>query len=460
VRIKVNIRRKLTLIFFSIVIVVVTAISLSIYYFSASYREADFYRRLKNRAINTAKVLIEFKEVNAGLLRRIEQNNPASLPNQFIIIYNDRNEVLYSSHHTNLIPIDALLLGKVRSDHETKFHGENYEGIGFLYNEGADQFTVIASATDVYGWKALTNLRNILLVIFLICIFLVSSLGWFYAGKVLKPISDIVEKVGNVSETNLNQRLEVENRHDELGKLATTFNEMLERLENAFDAQKNFIANASHEIKTPITVMSTQIEVALLQKRHEEQYETVLKSVLGSLKRLNILSTQLLLLAQTTGDRVKMSFEPFRIDDIIWDIKEELLKIYPDSKIEIQLSEKLSHESLLLNGDEQLMKVALMNLVDNGYKYSNDGSVVITLNTVVNEEITVQLMNNGKGISPEVGNKIFDLFFRGNSEKKIKGFGIGLPLVKRIISLHGGTISFESLPNVLTRFTLKLPVRA
>jgi signal transduction histidine kinase len=205
--------------------------------------------------------------------------------------------------------------------------------------------------------------------------------------------------------------------------------------------------------------MSTQIEVTLLQKRREEQYESVLKSVLGGLKRLNILSTQLLLLAQTTGDRVKKNFEPFRIDDVIWEIKEELLRIYPDSKVDIQLDEKLNHESLLVNGDEQLMKVALMNLVDNGYKYSDDGTVVITLNTMASEEITVQLINNGKGISPEIGNRIFDLFFRGNSEKKIKGFGIGLPLVKRIISLHGGTISFESLPNVLTRFTLKLPVR-
>src|SRR5688572_19209445 len=128
-----NIRTRLTVIFFTIVIVILTAISVSIYFFSSEYRQVDFYRRLKNRATNTAKLLIEVEEVNPELLRRIEKNNPASLPNQYIVIYNYKNEELYSSEMTAIIPKDTLLLNKIRLQGELKFKYENYEAVGFLF---------------------------------------------------------------------------------------------------------------------------------------------------------------------------------------------------------------------------------------------------------------------------------------------------------------------------------------
>jgi signal transduction histidine kinase len=453
-----NIRAKLTLIFFSIVIIVLTIICVSVYLLSANYRQEDFYRRLKNRAINTAKILTEVQEVDANLLRRMERNNPASLPHQSIIIYNQRNEVLYSSDTSNIIAADSALLNRIRHQQEVRYAYGDFEGLGFLFADQYDGFTVVAIATDRYGLDALRNLRNILIITFCVSMVFVSILGWFFAGKVLSPISKIVEQVSNITEENLNRRLDEGDQTDELSKLAHTFNRMLERLQSAFGSQKNFIANASHEIKTPITVMAGEIEVALLQDRDKEYYVKILGSVLGGLEGLNRLSTQLLLLAQTSTDQPDKNFASLRIDDVLWEIKDELIKAFPAYRIDIHFDLALNHESLLMEGDEQLVKVVILNLMDNGCKYSDDHQVVITLDTKQPGFIALHFQNTGEGIDAENLHRIFDPFFRGKQRRQNKGFGIGLSLVRQIVRLHGGDIRLESVPQQQTLFSVSFPV--
>jgi signal transduction histidine kinase len=455
-----NIRSRITVIFFLIVIVVLTAISLSIYLLSANYRKIDFYRRLKNRAINTAKILVEIEEVNAELLQRLERNNPASLSSQYIVIYNYKNEILYQSDSNAPISIDTTLLNKIRIDKEIEFSKGDYEALGFLFTEQYDRYTVVGAAIDVYGSDALDNLRNTLIATFFISIFLVSLIGWFYAGRVLKPISKIVDEVGAITEENLSRRLAVYKENDELGKLATTFNKMLQRLQNAFASQKTFIANASHEIKTPITVMAGEIEVTLLHDRDKEYYIKILRSVHQGLRGLNRLSTQLLILAQTSSDNPQRNLYNLRIDDIVWEAKEELQRFHPEYVIDIQFMAELNHDALSVNGDPQLLKIALMNLIDNGCKYSDNKTVEVKLLTKP-EFIQMDFLNTGPGIETEMIEKIFNPFFRATSaDKRIKGFGIGLSLADRIVHLHGGQISVDSKPHHQTKFTVLLPITA
>jgi signal transduction histidine kinase len=451
-----KIRTRLTIIFFLIVIIVLTSVSVTIYVLSANYRKQDFYRRLKNRAINTAKLLVEVEEVNADLLRRMEQNNPASLPNQYIVIYSYKNQILYSSDGQALIPVDTTLLNRIRLEKEVEFTTPGFEAIGFLFTSRFDRYTIVAAATDVYGLDALNNLRNVLLVTFIISTVLVSFLGWIFAGRVLSPIAKIVGEVSNITEENLDRRLNAGSNKDELSMLATTFNSMLERLQSAFTSQKSFIANASHEIKTPITVMSGEIEVTLLHDRDKQYYVKILRSVLQGLKGLNRLSNQLLLLAQTSADHPRKNLRSLRVDDILWELKEELQKLHPEYQIEIEFPDTISHDSLVITCDEQLLRAALMNLMENGCKYSDDKHVIINLQAQT-PEIVLQFVNTGTGISPESIDRIFDPFVRATSDKRIKGFGIGLSLVKRIVQLHGGTIHVESTPHESTIFSLRLP---
>lgn len=452
-----NIRTKLTVIFFVLVIIVVSVISLSIYYFSSEYREKDFYRRLKNRAINTAKLLTRFEEVNASLLQRMERENPANLPQQYVSIYDRANHVLYRSEKESTIPVDSVLLNRIQRENEVYYHVGDFEVLGFVLKDKENQFVIVAAASDINGRDALENLRDILLAIFAISVIIVSLLGWVFSGRVLSPIARIVNEVDSITAANLELRLDEGNRKDELSKLAQTFNKMLSRLQRAFFAQKNFIANASHEIKTPITVITGEIEVALLQRRTVDYYINLLRSVLIGIKGMNKLSTQLLLLAQTSADTPEKRFSHIRIDDILWSVKEELSKAHADYTIDIEFDMAISDQTLSTIGDAELLKVVMFNLMENGCKYSDDNKVSVVLATG-KDEITIRFINKGAGIHQDDFDKIFEPFFRGRRSKKIKGFGIGLSLAKRIMELHKGKILVSSVPHDTTTFTMVLPL--
>jgi signal transduction histidine kinase len=453
-----KIRTKLTIIFFVLVIFVVCVISISIYLSSASYRHEDFYRRLKNRAINTALILIQIKEIDAALLKRMERENPASLPMQFVTIYDSTNVELYSSDTEAVMTFDSALLQRILREGEVELVKNDHEVLGFNFRERNQNLLIVAGAKDVYGIDALKNLRNIILITFAVNLVIVSLLGWFFSERVLQPISKIVEEVDNITAANLSQRLDEGNGKDELSKLAQTFNQMLSRLEAAFLAQRNFIANASHELKTPFTVMAGEIEVTLLHSRDNQYYLKILRSVLEGIKRFNNLSTQLLLLAQTSAELPQKRFNPVRIDDFLWEAKKELEQLHTAYRIEILFDLNLTHDSLVINGDEQLMKVLLLNLMDNACKYSDDNSVKITLTSISNKTVLIEFLNTGNGIDQSELNKIFEPFYRGKLNKKISGFGVGLSLAAKVAILHEGEISVTSTPGRETKFTLGLPI--
>lgn len=435
-----NVRTRLTLIFSVIVIVLLSGISLSIYFFSADYREDDFYQRLRNKAINTAKLLIEVEEVDVELLKRIERDNPTNLPNERIVIFNYKNEELYSSDIGDSIVVDRSLLDQIRLEKEVRFTDGNYEALGFLYIEKFDRFTVIAAAEDIYGLGKLKNLRNILLLTFGICIVVVPISGWIYVGRMLSPISNMVRQTEEISASHLDRRLMTTNKKDEFGKLTETFNLMLDRLEQAFLAQKQFISNASHELRTPLTSITGEIQVTLNQARENEKYKHVLRSVLDEVKGLSHLSNQLLLLAQASTDFPDQIRNTVRVDEMIWQLKDDLTRSQPEYKIEIQLDSSLDDDALTIHGDEQLLKTAFLNLMDNGCKYSRTRTVKVKLSNT-SGPVVIEFENDGIGIESDEIATIFQPFYRGKKARAIKGHGIGLSLVQRIITLHQSVIS-------------------
>jgi len=253
-----------------------------------------------------------------------------------------------------------------------------------------------------------------------------------------------IQQVDEISITSLNLRVDEGNGKDEIAMLAQTFNRMLARLESSFKVQRNFIANASHELRTPLTAITGQLEVSLMSERTREEYERVLNSVLEDIKSLNILSNRLLLLAQTSSESFQLKESSIRIDEIIWQSREEVLKHHPSYSIKIDIDRMLDEESkLVIKGDEQLIKAACVNLIENGCKYSTANSVEVMI-TFLDNHITVLFKDSGIGIDEKDLPNIFDPFFRGKNALDIKGHGIGLSMVKRIIVAHGGTIAINS----------------
>jgi signal transduction histidine kinase len=333
---------------------------------------------------------------------------------------------------------------------------DDHEVLGTSHTNGSYRFVVIAAAIDKDGKLYMEKLLAIMLIVCLVSLVLFSIAGWFYSGRALKPISNVVEKVENISITSLNLRVPEGNGVDEIGKLAGTFNRMLERLETSFTTQKDFIANASHELRTPLTSINGQLEVLMMKDRSVSEYKSVLESVLEDLKSLIDLSNRLLLIARTSAEQPEKQFKKVRIDEILWLAHDEIRKFNKDFHIDISLDNSLTDAGqMTLMGDEDLLKIAFSNLIDNACKYSPDHSVIIKLGN--NEKyIEVIFEDKGIGISENEMDKIFEPFYRGSNTGSVPGTSIGLSLVNRIIRNHNGTIKVSSKPGKGTAVRIRL----
>lgn len=455
-----NIRSKLILLFVSIVAFISVITSVTIYFFSSDYREDDFYHRLENKGKITAKLLIEVEEVNEELLRKIEKDNPINLADERIIIYDFNDKVLYSSDEESLLKVDKALLDRVRLEENVKFQQGDLEALGFLYADKYDRFVVIVAATDIYGLNKMSNLRTIMLVVFVGSIGIILISGYFYVGNALRPIAKVIQEVDDISATSLHRRVDTGNGNDEISKLAHTFNNMLGRLQTAFDSQKQFIANASHELRNPLTAILGQIDVSLLNPRSQEEYRLVLRSLREDITNLKTVSNRLLLLAQSTGEDSTSGFTVQRCDQLLWEAKAELARLQPNYIISIELDAAIDDESgLNMLADEQLLKGAFINIMDNGCKYSIDHKVNIRLYHK-SDRLVLEFKDNGIGISEEDKPHVFQPFFRGSNVAAIKGHGIGLSLVFNIIKSHKGQISIESSTLAGTTVIVILPLAA
>ncbi|MDO9340119.1 MAG: HAMP domain-containing sensor histidine kinase [Bacteroidales bacterium] len=452
-----QIRTRLTLQFLLMGGIIMIIASAAIYLSSSSFRKDDFNIRLENKANITAKLLIEVEEIDANLLRRIEKDNPVNLPKEKIIIFNYKNDILYSSDEEGAIKIDTNLLDKIRLDDKIRFKQGPYEVLGMLYTERFDRFVVIAAATDIVGFLKLKNLKIILFIVFLTSLILFSFAGWFYAGKALQPISSVVKQVEDISITSLNLRVDEGNGADEIAMLARTFNKMLERLEVAFKTQKDFISNASHELRTPLTSINGQLEVLLMKDRSSADYKKVVESVLEDIRNIIDLSNRLLLLAHTSSESSENLHNRVRIDEIIWQSTEELKRFNANFNINISIDNSLTDsDQMIVMGDEYLLKTAISNIVENACKYSDDHSVIINLECT-SGWISISFIDHGIGINEGDLALVFEPFYRGSNAKMITGHGIGLSLVHRIIKNHDGIINISSTIGEGTSVLLKLP---
>jgi signal transduction histidine kinase len=445
-----NIKKKLAIKFALIVASILLLSSLLVYVSSARYRQQEFNARLKDKAVDMAKLLIDVDEVDNALLKIINKNT-VSLPEEEVLIYNYLNEELYDSNEDAGAPVPVALLDQIRLAKELYYTEGKKEVIGILYPGKYNRYVVIASATDTYGLSKLQNLRYVLVLVFLISVGITIIGGWAFASQALRPIAEVVSEVNNISARNLHARLPEGNRKDEIANLAITFNRMLERLEVAFTLQKSFVANASHELRTP------QIEVALLKKREAEAYEKVLHSVLEDIHSLSKLYNGLLELAQLDLEKDKIAIECLRMDELLLAAIEELTEAKPHYQLLFGYDMPTEdEEKLTVRGSEALLRSAMINLMDNACKFSKGHPATVTLAEVPGY-LKIAVSDRGIGIAPDDLTRIREPFYRAGNSARIKGHGLGLSLTDKIIKWHEGVVQIESILHVGTTVTVLFP---
>jgi signal transduction histidine kinase len=270
------------------------------------------------------------------------------------------------------------------------------------------------------------------------------------------PITKLLNQVNTINANNL-QDTQVDIRgRDEIATLGSNFNTMLQRLSDSFDLQKSFVSNASHELRTPLASIISQLQVTLSKERHKDEYAAVLSSVLEDAVNLSDLTNGLLQLAQSDLNEQRFSFYEVRMDEMLLEMG-NLIKLKQNGKVDIQFENLPETDTeFTCQGNETLLKILFLNLVDNACKFSSDNTARVCIDFPAGY-IQIQIKDNGIGIAPEELDKIFEPFYRGQNAHQTRGHGLGLSICKKIVQLHKGFITVSSTLNKGTVFTVLLP---
>ncbi len=280
--------------------------------------------------------------------------------------------------------------------------------------------------------------------------------GYFLSGFMLRPVDRVSSLASRISHANLKERIEHRGPEDEVKRLADTFDSMLERLESAFESQKQFVQDASHELRTPIAIAQTNIEVLEMEKRAtKEDYKQLVDILKQSLQRMNDINNSLLLLSEGTPSQSRWAGV---------DVISLLSEVYGETRAEakaagINLEWQPADSNLSVRGDVMQLKQAMINLIDNAIKYNRPGGSVKLSTRADGQSVIIDVSDTGIGISAEDLPHIFERFFRVEKSRSREqgGSGLGLAIVKKIVEDHGGMVSTESAVGEGSTFRISLP---
>lgn len=451
-----KIRTRLTLLFTLITATILLAFAFVIYYSAVENREKEFYSALKKEAVTKANLFFDAK-VDAQTLQDIYRSNRKILNEVEVAIY-DKNFHLF---YHDAVDIDRVketpgMIDEIFKNGEMQFYQDNWQVIGMLFTFEGNQYAITATALDEYGYNKLESLYRTIFLVFTISIIIIYIAGRFFSKKAFQPITAMTEKARSISASNLDLRLSSNDSKDELSELANTFNEMLDRLETSFESQKHFVSNISHEMRTPLAAIITELELSINKERNLEEYKTAIQNALSDSRKLARLSNSLLDLAKANYDPSEISFKPIRIDELLLDARQQVIQANPTYQIDINFEKDFdSEDEITINGNEYLLKTAFVNLFENGCKFSADNQSAVSI-SFKKDYIKLKFSDSGIGISEEDLENIFTPFFRGNNKDFSEGNGIGLPLSKKIIELHKGSISVSSRVSKGTDFIVLL----
>jgi heavy metal sensor kinase len=260
-----------------------------------------------------------------------------------------------------------------------------------------------------------------------------------------------------ISAFHLSERLKESGTGDELDQLARTLNETLERLDAGFNQMRQFSADASHELQTPLTVLKGEIEVALRSHRDAGEYKATLESALEEIDRMAKLVEGLLFLARADSGVLKIDSQSIEIQDLVCDVQEELAKIAAEGGVKLNCE---NTKPVRIVGDPVLLRQLIQNLVHNGLKYTPEGGRVDVQTALVDGRATITVSDTGEGVEPEEKDKIFQRFYRSARAKSQSGgsAGLGLSIVESIVKAHQGQIEVISKKGSGTTFVVSLPI--
>lgn len=303
--------------------------------------------------------------------------------------------------------------------------------------------------------KTLTNIKIVIFTATPIYIFLATLSSLFLTSRALKPIDSITKTAIMIEKGDLSRRIITSKVNDEVGRLAGTFNKMIERIDNSFKKEKRFTSDASHELKTPISIISATAEEALNRSKGEGDYKKALKTIIQESKNVSFLISQLLFLARSDEGKESLNLEKINLTLIVESIVKQLKNKAKKKDIKISINFR---QDFKLKGDQTLITILFLNIIKNSIKYNKNGGFINISLSKKDNNVKIYFEDNGIGISKEDLPYIFNRFYQVSKARTGKGSGLGLAISKEIIELHNGQINIKSTIGKGTRTEILLPL--
>jgi signal transduction histidine kinase len=425
-------------------LVVVSLFGWVVYAFDSRFYAEDFYLRLEERLAimerNFWASPSESENVDWNdLLDEFEGEK------ELIFILDSKGSNLLDNLDFKGLP-DRIVTGKNYRLKDGKksaiLRKVNYEGT---------EYGFLVYAEDKNGQTKLDFLWRILMVGVFFTVIILVFINRFGLYRALLPLESKIKQASIIGASRLDIRLNVHNRNDEIGELTMAFNGMLDRLQNAFDAQRQFVRSASHEIKNPLTAIRGEIELVLRKDRSIEEYKTALNIISSESERLENLTRQLLILekADSVSEIARPQF--YGVEQILLEVIEK----FSPERVKLEIDESV--DDFIISGNADLLRTAIYNVVENGVKYSESNQKVeVTFKTNLSWCI-IDVIDEGIGIPEQEIKNIYQPLFRASNVVNYKGHGIGLPLAYKIFLLHKGLITVTSKIGKGTHVIIQLP---
>jgi len=391
------------------------------------------------------------------------------LSNYYLILYDKNRKIIFESKAVSLTNID-LPINNVDTNYtasaifKSSFDGNDstvqyakfrIDGSKLYYDESVIGYLVIGQSFEKL-YESMDKLLSVLLFGIGIITLIILILSYFLTERSLKPIDSLITQAKKISRENLYERLNVENPEDEIGRLTNVLNGLLKRLQDAFEKEQEFMADAAHELKTPLTVLRTHWEDELSNKDLPENFKEKLVRDIETITRLSKLINNLLLLSNSEYGMLRADFDRLDLAELVTEIVNNTTIL---AELKNQTISLIERTSVFIEGDKAKLYQLFFNLVDNAIKYTPEkGNISISVKRESHYAL-VEIKDNGIGIPENDLPNIFRRFYRVQKDrsKKLGGNGLGLAIVKLIIDIHNGEVLVESWVGKGSTFIVKIP---
>lgn len=428
------------------------AVLCTVYVTFMKFLEADFFERLTDRTMVTAKLYLEADEISREALTNVRHKYLQKLNGEVIRIYNNKNKATFigdSAQYWTKATID-----RVRKNGQLKYVDGQRQVVGIYYKDNQGDFVILASADDQGSHNRLNKLLKIMIFVFILISLIVLLLSRWIAQKMLKPLQKFMHEVQQAGSQRMEFRVEENHNKDEINLIAKSFNHLMEELEQAFILQKTFIANASHELRTPVTRIMMTAELALSKERDQAAYQKVIGSMLEDAEKMEHIITGLVALAKMDLELINSQLVPLRLDDLLFNVQTQW-KSQKNLDLEINFKSQLDLKPKVL-ANAVLLQIALDNIISNAFKFSENQQVSVAVEAIKNNFL-IHITDNGRGIPTGEQENIFKPFYTLAKDFGQRGEGMGLYMAQKIIHLFKGEIKATNLQQSGCTFTVKLP---